>query len=241
MQIGSCWFDRQNKQLIDQSKDISWPLNDQEYWVLEQLAAHRGQVVSIQQLKSPNMHRTNMIKIVEALIQFLGKEHASLLEYIPNQGVILYKNATSQPSRLLVSPYGPMSYRQYLFVIILVIAGCVYAYSGLSTTSYIKADYSKWIMSKQGGLTELLVYAADDEQYKLNEKIDVIAKHIKSCDAVIWQSITLALSSDKLSFSLVMKRQTDATWLYHNVKLSRAYLEQQWLSAEWLKEVQICD
>ncbi|MDP5146833.1 hypothetical protein ORI98_10335 [Shewanella sp. ULN5] len=241
MQIGCCWFDRQNKQLIDQSKDISWPLNDQEYWVLEQLVLHRGQVVSIHQLKLPSMHRTTMIKIVDSFIHFLGKEHASLLEYIPDQGVILYKNATSQPSSLMMSPLGPMSYSQYLIVMLLVIAGCVYAYSGLSTTSHIKADYSEQILSKQGGLTQLLVYAADDEQDKLNEKIDFIVKHIKSCDAIIWQSITLALSSDKLSFSLVMKQQTDASWLYHNVKLSRAYLDQKWLSAEWLKEVHICD
>jgi len=241
MQIGHCWYDRQNKQLIDQAKDISWPLNDQEYWVLEQLVQHRGQVVSIHQLKSPHMHRTTMLKIIESLIQFLGGGKDILLEYIPNQGVILYKNTTSQHASLLMSPRGTLPYSHYLLIIMLVIAGCVYAYSGLSTTSHIKADYSERIVSKQGGLTQLLVYAADEENYKLNEQVNIIAKHIKSCDAIAWQTITLALSRDKLSLSIIMLQQTEAAWLYHNVKLSRAYVDQKWLSPNWLKEVHICE
>lgn len=126
MQIGSCWFDRPNKLFVDPSRDLSWPLNDQEFWVLEQLVLRRGQVVPISQLTSSSMTHVSVTKTIESLVHFLGKDQACLLEYIPGQGAVLYKKNSVRASSLLGSPYKTMPYRLYFLMLILIIIACVY-------------------------------------------------------------------------------------------------------------------
>lgn len=141
MQIGSCWFDRPNKLFIDHSRDLRWPLNDQEFWVLEQLVLHRGQVVPINQLISLSMTHTSVAKIIESFTRFLGKDHARLLEYIPGQGAVLYKRNMVRASRVLDSPRKSMSYGLYFVMLILTVIAFIYIYIGLSETACIKREY----------------------------------------------------------------------------------------------------
>ena len=79
MQLGCCWFDNTERMLIDQTTATQWHLNDHEYWVLNQLALHRGQVVPLSMLQTVAISGDNpqqishleLLEIIRKIINYL--------------------------------------------------------------------------------------------------------------------------------------------------------------------------
>ncbi|QIR15527.1 hypothetical protein [Shewanella aestuarii] len=250
MQIGPCWFDPQMKVLVDHKKDISWALNEQEFWVLDQLVQHRGQVVPLtllKQVKSYNADHNNQLlsissveKIIDSIARFLGQNDASLIELVPHQGAVLYKRPMVKRGRLMDTPTKLMSLWQYMLIILLTLVTLSFVYSSMSPPSYIQPDYARQILSKEGNITQLLVYTDQDHHEELRDQVDVLANHLRSCETLLWQSITAALSKDRLSLNVVMKKPLERNWIFSNIKVTRPHLDEHLISPDWLKEVMIC-
>lgn len=250
MQIGQCWFDPQKKVLIDRKKEISWALSEQELWVLELLVQKRGQVVSLTELKQVKSHAdvfnnkkistTQVEKIIDSIARFLAQDEASFIEFVPQQGAVLYKRPMVKYGGLMHTPKQLMSLWQYMVIMLVSVITLVFVYSSMSAPSYIQPDYARQILSKQGDITQLLVYTEKGHHEELREQVDVLANHLRGCESLLWQSITAALSQDRLSLNVIMKKPLEQNWAFSNVKVTRSHLDEQLISPDWLREVMIC-
>lgn len=252
MQIGSCWFDQHHRQMIDQISENIWRLNDQEFWVLELLTKHRGQVVPIDRLSAmhkeqgasrPNsvMTHQDIRKIITAIRQFVGREYASLLEYIPEQGAILYIKPISQKRRLMDSPNKLISYGQYFAMILLSLGTLYFVYTSLSSPKFVQPNYSRVVTSQAGNPVQLMVYTSTSSKERISKTvISEMTKEIEQCHTVFWETIIVSFSVDRLSLNIVMRKESDTGWLSHNVKILRNEIFSQSLVPEWLHRVGVC-
>ncbi|MCL1141273.1 hypothetical protein [Shewanella gaetbuli] len=240
MQIGRCWFDQQKKQLIDQSTEQIWSLNEHEFAVLAQLVFHRGRVVSLEQLSPIKITNEELTHVVESICRYLGEQHKSLIEYVPEQGIILHKKVISHPFRLLDSPKRAISYGNYILILILTVLAMTFVYSNLSYPTNTKPNFARQILSTQGNITHLLVYGNKQNNDSLRRKTEAISRHLRRCNILPWQSITVAFSEDNLNLSVVMKRKNSDGWEFNNAKLILPNLDHYHVHSDWYKEVSIC-
>ena len=121
MQIGSCWFDMSQAQLSNYENETSWIMPNAEFSVLKQLAEHRGQVLSNNQLLTCIAEDERSIeRLREALERikfFLGEPSAILIEPIGDQGFILHDHMKRSSRFSMGIPGRSISPQQYFLLI----------------------------------------------------------------------------------------------------------------------------
>ncbi|WP_445778223.1 hypothetical protein [Shewanella sp.] len=168
MQIGCCWFDTERHLLVDQAKSTQWHLNVNEYWVLTQLVQHRGQVVPLSQLDTVDISgnaahqltHTELVGIIYHLIDYLCASHHDLIEYIPEQGVILYPTTPIKHPRVLELPNRLLSLGQYGVIIGTLLAMLFFLWSHINPPWFTKADVLRQVMTSNGKVIQFLCLTA---------------------------------------------------------------------------------
>ena len=248
MQIGCCWFDNEQRLLIDQVQATQWHLNDHEYWVLNQLSLHRGQVVPLSVLEVvavsggevQRLSHSELINIINTITNYLCGCHANLIEYIPEQGVILYANAISKHTKVLDLPNRLLSFSQYTFIVAVLLSVLLFVYSSLNPPLFIQADVLRQILTSEGNITHLSIFAADDNQHGLDLHADGLTTQLRQCQNLPWDTITAALSSDQHNISIILKNKRGHTGIVHNVKVNFDDIHSPFITQDWLKKVGIC-
>ncbi|QYJ85591.1 helix-turn-helix domain-containing protein [Shewanella mesophila] len=121
MQIGSCWFDMSQAQLSNHENETSWMMPNAEFSVLKQLAEHRGQVLSNNQLLAciaeDEASIERLREAFERITFFLGEPSALLIESIDGQGFILHDNIRRSSRFSMGLPGKSISLQQYTLLI----------------------------------------------------------------------------------------------------------------------------
>jgi len=249
MQIGCYWFDNARRLLIDQSTATQWHLNDNEYWVLSQLVQHRGQVVPLSMLKTvvisgdsaqPLSH-AELIKIIAKIISYLCQRHVDLIEYVPEQGVILYATVTTKRTKILELPNRLLSLGQYLFIIAILLSVLLFVYANLNLnpSQHAQADVLRQILTPNGRVIQLFVFAADNQQDALLHA-DCLASQLRQCHQVPWDSINIALSANQHYMSFILTDSSQMIPVANSIKVSIDNMSTPFITQEWLQKVHIC-
>ncbi|WP_394131189.1 hypothetical protein [Shewanella maritima] len=248
MQIGCCWFDKQQMTLVDQTIDKAWALNHHEYWVLQQLTQRRGQVVSVNQLSMINvagqdnqaLTESHILHVVEELQSYLGNNHACLLEYIPKQGVILHSHGAPHKAKVLDEPNAVMSISQFILISVVIISALFYLSSNIKAPQHEPADLTAKIITEAGDIGRLDIYTGSENFSFLAGRKEDIIQEFSQCSSLYWDVITISISADWQTVSFVLKREVFGDWLFHNIKVLRDDKKSSFFSTHWLEEVNIC-
>ncbi|MBR9729411.1 hypothetical protein ACFOD0_15025 [Shewanella intestini] len=245
MQIGSCWFNIDTHTLIDQENNHTWQLDEQSYWVLNELSLCRGQVKPFNHFSYPNvkscaMNEDDIAKVIHLLRHFLGR-HACLIELIPSVGIILHHRKKIHKTKVLDEPNAVMSMSQFIAIITILLCALMMIYSGISSSVYDHIDFSVDVYDRSGNKAELEIYT-DPVNYTFvqQHKGNFIVK-LSQCTVFQWDTISASLSKDRHMINLVLKRIDKGKWSFHNIKVLRSDYGENFSSLSWFKEVDICD
>ncbi|WP_153916284.1 hypothetical protein [Shewanella sp. TC10] len=250
MQIGCCWFDGEQKELINQSNATKWQLNNNEFWVLSVLAKHRGHVVPIELLSFPYGHGdyqqklsvSDMEQIVENFQDYFGQNHRGLIELIADQGAILYNKVAVNNTSLLDTPVKVISNAHYILIILMTLIASYFVHSNLNKPDFKVPAFNEQFFTQEGNLATLSVYVPSgrsiDEDFKA--QVNYGLSELKKCPVMPWDSITATTASDSRTVSIVLKKRIQEGWKFHNIKLFRESENQAVVDPLLLKEVNIC-
>jgi hypothetical protein len=247
MQIGCCWFDNAQRLLTDQSTATQWHLNDNEYWVLNQLVQHRGQVVPLSLLATVvasgdcahQLSHAELLDIINKIINHLCHRHINLIEYIPEQGVILYATVTTKRSKILEMPNRLLSLGQYLFIIAILLSILLFVYANLNPPQLAQADVLRQVLTSDGHIIQLFVFGNDNQQDALLHA-DCLSTQLRLCHHARWDSITMTLSANQGYMSFILTDSSEAIPLVNSIKVSIDNMSTPFISQEWLQKVHIC-
>ncbi len=247
MQIGCCWFDTERHLLVDQAKSTQWHLNVNEYWVLTQLVQHRGQVVPLSQLDTVDISgnaahqltHTELVGIIYHLIDYLCASHHDLIEYIPEQGVILYPTTPIKHPRVLELPNRLLSFGQYGVIIGTLLAMLFFLWSHINPPWFTKADVLRQVMTSNGKVIQLSVFDSHTPQDAILHA-DCLSTQLRLCHDVHWDAIYAAISADRHYVSVLLTQSTKTDWLYKNLKIRVDNMHSPFMTQEWLHKVHIC-
>lgn len=247
MQIGCCWFDSERRLLVDQAKSTQWHLNDNEYWVLAQLVQHRGQVVPLDMLEAVvisgeiahQLNHAELVSIIYHIIDYLCSSHSNLIEYIPEQGVILYPITQVKHPKILDLPTRLLSWGQYGVIIGALLVLLFFLWSHITPPMFAKADVLRQVITPQGKVIQLSVF---DEQ-SLQDAIlhaNCLSTQLRLCHDVHWDAISAAMSTDRHYVSLLLTQSNKAVWRFKNVKVRVEDMHSPFITQQWLHKVDIC-
>jgi hypothetical protein len=247
MQIGCCWFDNARRLLIDQSTATQWHLNDYEHWVLSQLVQHRGQVVPLSVLKTVvisgncahQLSHAELINIIAKIINYLCQRHIDVIEYVPEQGVILYATVTTKRTKILELPNRLLSLGQYLFIIAILLSVLLFVYANLNPSPHGQADVLRQVLTPDGHVIQLFVFAIDNQQDALLHA-DCLASQLRQCHQVPWDSINIALSANQHYMSFILTDSSQTIPVVNSIKVSIDNMSTPFITQEWLQKVHIC-
>ncbi|WP_350431635.1 hypothetical protein ABIS04_15470 [Shewanella sp. H8] len=247
MQLGCCWFDNTERMLIDQTTATQWHLNDHEYWVLNQLALHRGQVVPLSMLQtvaisgdSPQqIPHSELLDIISKIINYLCQRHVNMIEYVPDQGVVLYATAMNKRTKILELPNRLLSSGQYLFIIVILLSALLFVYSNLNPPLFTQADVLRQVLTQNGHVIRLFVFGSDNQQDVLLHA-DCLASQLRLCHHVRWDSITMALSSNQHYISFILIDSSEIEPVVSSLKVSVDDMSSPFITQQWLQKVHIC-
>ncbi|MCC4831703.1 hypothetical protein LMH66_03550 [Shewanella sp. 10N.7] len=251
MQIGCCWFDDEQKELINQSNATKWQLNYNEYKVLSILAKHRGHVVPIESLSFPEEHDgylhslslAEMEQLVENFQDYFGDAHRGLIELIADQGAILYTNVVVNRSSLLDSPTKVISNAHYILVILMTIIASYFVHSNLKDSGFRVPDFSGEFITPAGHLAKLYAYESEgSEDYHggfLSRSENALSE-LSKCDVMDWDSLLVSIARDNRTISVVLKKRDQDGLHFENIRVIKEDPQMTVVNQDWLKEVNIC-
>jgi hypothetical protein len=247
MQIGCCWFDNARRLLTDQSTATPWHLNDNEFWVINQLVQHRGQVVPLSVLATVvvsgdcahQLSHAELLSIITKIINFLCQRHTDLIEYIPEQGVILYATVTTNRTKILELPNRLLSLGQYLFIITMLLGVLLFVYSNLNHSQLVQADVLRQVLTSDGRIIQIFVFSSYNQQDALLHA-DSLSTQLRLCHHVPWDLINVALSADQHYMSFILTDSSQTIPLVDSVKVNIDNMSTPFITQEWLQKVHIC-
>jgi len=247
MQIGCCWFDNTRRLLVDQTTATQWHLNDHEYWVLSQLVQHRGQVVPLSMLETVaisgdcphQLSHAELLDIISKIINYMCQRHTNLIEYVPEQGVILYTTATAKRTKILELPERLLSLGQYLFIIVILLGVLLFVYSKLNPPEFAQADVLRQVLTPDGHIVQLFVFGNNNQQDAILHA-DCLSSQLRFCHNIRWDSIHVALSANQDYMSFTLTDASETTPLVNSVKVSIDDMSTPFITQQWLQKVHIC-
>jgi len=247
MQIGCCWFDSTQRLLINQTSAVQWHLNDREYWVVSQLVQHRGQVVPLSILEavaisadSPQpLSQVELLEIIDKITDYLCNNHSNLIEYVPDQGVILYAFASAKHTKIFEQPNKLLSVGQYLFIIVIILSVLLFVYSKLNPPELTQADVVQQILASDGRIVQLFVFGNNNPQ-DAQLHADCLSSQLRLCHHIRWDSINMTLSSNQHYVSFTLGDSTAEIPLVNSIKVNVDNMSVPFITQEWLLKVAIC-
>jgi hypothetical protein len=247
MQIGCCWFDNTRRLLVDQTTATQWHLNDHEYWVLSQLVQHRGQVVPLSMLETVaisgdcphQLSHAELLDIISKIINYMCQRHTNLIEYVPEQGVILYTTATAKRTKILELPERLLSLGQYLFIIVILLGVLLFVYSKLNPPEFAQADVLRQVLTPDGHIVQLFVFGNNNQRDAILHA-DCLSSQLRLCHNIRWDSIHVALSANQDYMSFTLTDASETTPLVNSVKVSIDDMSTPFITQQWLQKVHIC-
>ncbi|WP_182770335.1 hypothetical protein [Shewanella sp. SG41-4] len=247
MQIGCCWFDNTRRLLVDQTAATQWHLNDHEYWVLSQLVQHRGQVVPLSMLETVaisgecphQLSHAELLDIIGKIINYMCQRHTNLIEYVPEQGVILYTTAATKRTKILELPERLLSLGQYLFIIVILLCVLLFVYSKLNPPEFAQADVLRQVLTPDGRIVELFVFGNNNQQDAILHA-DCLSSQLRLCHNIRWNSIQVALSVNQDYMSFTLTDSSEAPPLVNSIKVSIDNMNTPFITQQWLQKVHIC-
>lgn len=246
MQIGCCWFDKERRLLTDQAKSTQWHLNDHEYWVLEQLVLHRGQVVPLTTLQTVvldsgahQLPHNELVSIIYHIIDYLCAKHSNLVEYIPQQGVILYPATQGKHTKILDLPNRLLSWGQYGIIIVALLVVLLFVLSNLNPPLFAKADVIRQVLTANGQVVQLSVFDNQSPQDAILHA-DCLSNQLQMCHEVRWNAISAAISTDRHYVSFILSQSETQSLQFKNIKLAVDDMHSPFITQEWLHKVLIC-
>ncbi|MGX9459994.1 hypothetical protein ACWXWU_01965 [Shewanella sp. A14] len=233
--------------LIDQAKSTQWHLNDNEYWVLAQLVQHRGQVVPMSTLETVvesgvvahQLSHTELVNVIYHIIDYLCHRHANLIEYIPEQGVILYPMVQGKHKKILDLPNRLLSWGQFGAIIAALLAVLLFLLSHINPPLFAKADVLRQIVASNGKIIQLSMF---DDQYPQDAILhaDCLSTQLRLCQHVPWDSVSASISADRHYVSFILTQSGETNWLFRNIKVNVDNMHSPFITQEWLHKVDIC-
>ncbi|CAM4216239.1 hypothetical protein SHLI107390_04625 [Shewanella livingstonensis] len=247
MQIGCCWFDSTQRLLIDKTTAAQWHLNDHEYWVLNQLVEHRGQVVALSMLEtvvisgncSQPLSHAELLSIIDNIINYLCQPHTNLIEYVPEQGVILYATVSTKRTKILELPNRLLSLGQYLFIIAILLSVLLFVFSKLHPPQLAQADVLRQVLTSDGHIVQLFVFGNNNQQDALLHA-DCLSSQLRLCHHVRWDSINMTLSANQHYISFTLADSTEEKPLINSIKVNIDNMSVPFITQQWLQKVHIC-
>ncbi|WP_025819280.1 winged helix-turn-helix domain-containing protein [Shewanella marina] len=242
MQIGGCWFDIDRKELINQSKALTWYLAPQELALVEIMFAHQGRVVSIPHLiHSLQWHGVNEARLtvmMQKLARFIASDDGTLLELVSDQGYILHNRP--MPRKLFDNPYRGISVRHYLLLVTLIFGMVIFVYSKLDNHASVLPKFERQVITENKQVIDFNVYGTEQQKQLLSNRLDGFLGLLQQCDTVNWDSISTSLSADTQMFNIVLKRDNEGEVELQNLKVFTRAQKPNFMSMRWLKEAGIC-
>ena len=247
MQIGCCWFDNERRLLVDQTKSTQWQLNDNEFWVLAQLVQHRGQVVPLSMLEAVvisgeiahQLNHTELVNIIYHISDYLCNSHNDLIEYIPEQGVILYPMTQVKHPRIFDLPNRLLSLGQYGVIIGALLALLFFLWSHITPPLLAKADVLRQVITPNGKVIQLSIFDGKHPQDALLHA-ECLSTQLRLCHDVRWDSISAAISTDRHYVSFMLSQSNEPMWRFKNVKVRVDNMHLPFITEQWLHKVHIC-
>ncbi|MBV7317255.1 hypothetical protein [Shewanella sp. NIFS-20-20] len=244
MQIGRCWIDDTNQQLVTDDGRV-WQLSFDEYQVINCLIENRDKVVSRQHLyqliNDPNQPLA-LIDIIHQFQKHIGTSHASMLEVVGDQGYMLLSKPTTQ-SRLNTAPYQVIPILAYSMVMVVICLLLVWLFPRIEEIE-VKFDniFQQQFTTSNGKPITLQVFPVDKNQMeRVKSNTDNLQTQLLQCKNVPWQTISYAISGDSSMLHLILYRESGNQHEYRNIKLYKNEANIYFVTPSWLVEMGVCD
>ncbi|TKB57399.1 winged helix-turn-helix domain-containing protein [Ferrimonas aestuarii] len=242
--------DRGCLQHLESSATVT--LTRSELIVLGQLAEKPGITLSKKELSfagtdSAQISESAVVKAVFTLRQTLGDAGAHCLHTIPKEGYQLLPSQIEDPSELEPTsrrlPRTFVKGMQILSLLAVVVVSMLFFwrtsvsnYEGppITAESIAITNHSgqkislDFVTSSQANIAEMKRYG------------DVLAQHITQCEYSQWQRVKIALSHDQQMLNITLFSLASPIRI-RNMKISDFRARPEFISANWLKEVKICE
>ncbi|TRY13037.1 winged helix-turn-helix domain-containing protein [Shewanella hanedai] len=244
MQIGSCWFDIENKTLSNLANETSWKMPAAEFSVIEILVQHRGQVLSREELLVAIPAELRALSLLTEAIErirfYLGLDYAGLIETVDNQGYVLHSAPKSKTNNISSIPFGSISAKHY-FILIGLLLGLLWMINLVFVPAMeINPMKKQVITSQSSNISFYPIFTSMKLKEKYQPQIQSFIKSIETCSKVPWQNIYLSFSTEDDLISFVLKRERLGRIEIRNLK--QVPLDDDWhfIDKSWLTKVGIC-
>ncbi len=250
MQIGGCWFDLTQGELVNHDNETSWKMPEIEFKVLKLLADHRGQVVSKQQLiqcvsqeKTAHQDKNTQSRLDDAIYRirlFVGPDNAVLFESIDTQGYILHHKIKRTSRSFMDLPGNDISYKNTMLIISLVLLLFVLLYAFFEPTKKLFFINEQHLATQSGNLGYYLISEPNDKSPNTNPNVVHFLTELQRCENMDWQKMFYSLSSDKRVLSIALKRYDPKGLTIKNIKAVASEDDFKFIDQHWLKSMEIC-
>lgn len=245
MQIGCCWFDADKGTLKHCGSHKSWTLSFVEQATLTTLLAQRGRVVSRMQLvqaaKLPPEQIFLLEQAVENIKQYLGPEHAGLLEQIDREGFLLHNRIISRKPMPL-SPKGRTLWRHYCWMLFLIILALWFISSRVGPLNYLEVPDKVMVVSHPSGEQVFLRFYGDHQTLTSMAGFAAgIEAWIKRCPDSRWRTVTVSLCDETKAISLIARGENMDGDHIKAYKLTMAQMTACSPEYAWLQEALDCE
>ncbi|MFT5704345.1 MAG: DNA-binding winged helix-turn-helix (wHTH) protein [Shewanella sp.] len=244
MQIGTCWFDMNNKTLSNLANETSWKMPAAEFSVIETLVQHRGQVLSREDLLVvlPEEHRdlTLLTEAIERIRFYLGLDYAGLIETVDNQGYVLHRAPKSKTNNISSIPFGSISAKHYLIFIGLLLGLLWMINLVFVPAMQIYPMQKQVITSQSSNISFYPMFTSMKLKKQYRAQIQSFIQGVETCAKVPWENIYLSVSTEDNLISVVLKRERLEGIEIKNIK--QAPIDDDWyfIDQPWLTKVGIC-
>lgn len=244
MQIGSCWFDIENKTLSNLANETSWKMPAAEFSVIEILVQHRGQVLSREELlvaiPAELRDLSLLTEAIERIRFYLGLDYAGLIETVDNQGYVLHSAPKSKTNNISSIPFGSISAKHY-FILIGLLLGLLWMINLVFVPALQINPVQNHVLNSQ---TSTVCFYPMFTSMKLKKEyrnqIKTFTQGIEACAKVPWQHIFLSVSPEDNLINIVLKRAIlDRTEIKN---LKQVPIDDDWnfIDQSWLTKVGVC-
>ncbi len=245
MQIGSCWFDIAEGELVNHNNETSWKMPKVEFEVLKLFVEHRGQVLSKQQLlQCIDQEKNAQSRLEDAIYRirlFVGREHAELFESIDTQGYVLHHKMKRTSRSFMELPGNDISYKNTLLSISLVLLLFVLLYAFFEPTKKLLFFNEQNLATQSGNLGYYLISEPNDKvSPNTNPNVAHFLTELQHCEHMDWQKMFYSLSTDKRVLNIALKRYDQQGLAIKNIKVIAPENDFKFIDQSWLKSMEIC-
>lgn len=249
MQLGHCRFDIGKGDLINQDTGVVWHLPRAELHVLSLLVEYQGKVVVKSLLESgheddSHLSSASVARAIFTLRSFLGPQYESLIETVKGQGYMLRAHrARKETASTWLTPF--IRPQQVLLMVIvlvaLLLAGLWWFNQQRHTVNPALPLSVETVTLKSEQQVDVILYSLSNTNNELLiDQAQQLVKSLQQCPVTIWSRVFLSLSHDKQVLNITLRGDHFGQSLIRNLKISDLRQPKQFVTSQWLAELNIC-